>query len=161
MENISLLIKPVSGLCNLQCEYCFYKDVLSKKASHIQQKMSVDLIGDLIDQAIQKASNRVQLAFQGGEPMLAGIDFYSRVVDFIKQKTSSEINIELSIQTNGTLITPEWADFFKENPNIVLELALGITLSLLVIGCCLIVSAILRTNDWLGYWLLGLKKVNK
>lgn len=56
---------------------------------------------------------------------------------------------------------PMVGDFFKENPNIVLELTLGLTLSLLVIGCCLFVSAILRTSDWLGYWLLGLKKVNK
>ena len=26
MPNLSLLIKPVSGACNLRCRYCFYLD---------------------------------------------------------------------------------------------------------------------------------------
>ena len=26
MNQFSLLIKPVSGLCNINCSYCFYKD---------------------------------------------------------------------------------------------------------------------------------------
>ena len=56
---------------------------------------------------------------------------------------------------------PMVGDFFKQNPNMVLELTFGITLSLMVIGCCLLVSSILRTSDWLGYWLFGLKKVSK
>ena len=56
---------------------------------------------------------------------------------------------------------PMVGDFFKQNPNLVLELTLGITLSLMVIGCCLLVSSILRTNDWIGYWLFGLKKVSQ
>ena len=54
---------------------------------------------------------------------------------------------------------PMVGDFFKEYPNMVLELTVGIVLSLLIIGVCLIVSNVLRTSDIIGYWLFGAKKI--
>lgn len=113
--NVSLLIKPVSGACNLQCEYCFYRDVLSKKRLHIENTMSAELLERLIEQAVCNTDDCVQLAFQGGEPMLAGLDFYKNAVDIIDRYSRPGIRIEKSIQTNGTLITQEWARFFSNN----------------------------------------------
>lgn len=55
---------------------------------------------------------------------------------------------------------PMVGNFFKEYPNMVLELTVGIVLSLLIIGVCLIVSNVLRTSDILGYWLFGAKKID-
>ena len=56
----------------------------------------------------------VDFVWQGGEPTLLGIDFFRRVIDlqkpFAKRKT-----ITNSLQTNGTLLTPEWCRFLKKH----------------------------------------------
>lgn len=56
---------------------------------------------------------------------------------------------------------PMVGDFFKQYPNLVLELTTVIIISLLIIGCCLLVSSILRTSSFLEYWLFGAKKIIK
>jgi uncharacterized protein len=54
--------------------------------------------------------------WQGGEPLLMGLDFFRDAVDFQKRHSMSGQIIENSIQTNGILINDEWCEFFwKEN----------------------------------------------
>lgn len=119
MRDISLLIKPVSGACNLRCSYCFYRDIVEKRGDRGQPMMSLDLLEQLVRQSIGAASSRVQLAFQGGEPMLAGLDFYKKAVEFAERYKSPEVQVEKSIQTNGTMISREWARFFRDNDFLV------------------------------------------
>ena len=117
---ISIMIKPASSLCNLSCEYCFYKDV-SEHREHmgfgIMEKSTAD---ELIKKAFEYTSGaNVAFAFQGGEPTLAGLDFFRHFVTKVKELNTKKSKVFYSIQTNGTVLTSEWASFFSENSFLV------------------------------------------
>lgn len=114
MKVVSLLIKPASGCCNLQCKYCFYEDEIVHRETKNCGMMSDAVLETLVCRAFDEAEECVSFAFQGGEPMLAGITFFRKFIELEKQY-ARPIRIEHSIQTNGTLIDDEWAEFFFEN----------------------------------------------
>ena len=112
---ISLLIKPVSNKCNLKCTYCFYNDVASKRSVQNLNTMSHKTLETLVANAINQAKSQASFAFQGGEPTLAGLDFFKQVIFTQRKYNKKKLKIYNSIQTNGILIDNEWAEFFKEN----------------------------------------------
>ena len=116
MPPLSLMIKPASSLCNLSCEYCFYKDV-SEHREHLGfGKMSEGTAEILIKKALLYADgNQVAFAFQGGEPTLSGLAFFRFFVDTVKKHNVKNSPVFYSIQTNGTVIDDEWAEFFAQN----------------------------------------------
>ncbi len=115
MPPISIMIKPASGLCNLRCEYCFYHDVTENRSVPYFGIMSNDTADKLIKKAMHFADGcGISFAFQGGEPLIAGIDYFRNFVKNIRKNNVKNSPIYLSIQTNGTLITDEWARLFKE-----------------------------------------------
>lgn len=116
MPPVSLMIKPASSLCNLSCEYCFYRDV-SEHREHmgfgIMEKETAEV---LIKKALSYADGEnVAFAFQGGEPTLAGLDFFRFFTETVKKHNVKNSRIFYGMQTNGTLIDKEWALFLKEN----------------------------------------------
>lgn len=108
-----MMAKPVSHLCNLKCDYCFY---LEKEAYYPDQdKMSLDALENYVRNYIQGSKQvHVDFAWQGGEPTLAGLDFYKAAVEF-QQKYASGKTITNSFQTNGIAINKQWAKFFAEH----------------------------------------------
>lgn len=116
MPPLSLMIKPASSLCNLSCEYCFYRDV-SEHREHLGFGiMQKDVAEILIQKALDYAAGeQVSFAFQGGEPTLAGLDFFRFFADTVNRLNTKKSKIFYGIQTNGTVIDGEWADFLREN----------------------------------------------
>ena len=112
---LSLLIKPASGRCNLRCKYCFYEDEMDHRTEQDCGLMSEDTLELLIRQAMEVAEKRVSFAFQGGEPVLRGLPFFQKFIELERKYARSGMQIEHSIQTNGTLINEEWAAFFEEH----------------------------------------------
>lgn len=115
MPALSMLIKPVSGNCNLRCKYCFYYDVASNRDCFSYGKMSLETLENLIKKALEYAQGSCTFAFQGGEPTLAGIEFYEKAVELQKKYNIRNIRINNSIQTNGTLLNDDWAKFLKNH----------------------------------------------
>ncbi|MBN2223402.1 MAG: anaerobic sulfatase maturase [Deltaproteobacteria bacterium] len=113
MQSLSLLIKPSSARCNLSCDYCFYKRVAGIYPT--ENLMTAATAGALIENALGAASGRVSFTWQGGEPTLLGLDFYREVVRLENVHARPGQSVENSLQTNGVLITDEWAVFLKEN----------------------------------------------
>lgn len=116
---LNLLIKPASGLCNLRCKYCFYLDELSHRdvpSRGIMQKNTADI---LIEKAFEQEKQAVLFAFQGGEPMIAGLDFFKSFVKKVRETNKNRIGVSYSIQTNGLLLNPQWAKFLRENKFLV------------------------------------------
>ncbi|MBQ3518273.1 MAG: SPASM domain-containing protein [Clostridia bacterium] len=116
MPPLSLMIKPASSLCNLSCEYCFYRDV-SEHREHlgfgIMQKDTAEV---LIQKALDYAAGEsVAFAFQGGEPTLAGLDFFRFFTETVNRLNIKKSKIYYGMQTNGTVIDGEWASFLREN----------------------------------------------
>ena len=115
MEHLSLLIKPASSLCNLRCKYCFYHSIADARDVSSYGLMSEQTARSIIQKALMIAKGSVSFAFQGGEPAIAGLEFYKVFVNEVKRANTKNLNIHFSLQTNGTLINEEFALFFKEN----------------------------------------------
>jgi uncharacterized protein len=110
-----VLAKPTGAICNLDCTYCFF---LSKEALYPGSpfRMGDDLLELYIRQVIEsQASPYVTIAWQGGEPTLIGLDFFRRAMELVERHRRPGMEVEHSIQTNGTLIDAEWAAFFRDN----------------------------------------------
>ncbi|MEA4890026.1 MAG: anaerobic sulfatase maturase [Clostridiaceae bacterium] len=115
MPPLVLLIKPVSGACNMHCRYCFYTDVQANRAHASFGRMSLETLECLVQKAMAQADGSCTFAFQGGEPTLAGLDFYRALLRFQAQYGRSGLTVANTIQTNGLVIDREWAGFLAEN----------------------------------------------
>lgn len=110
----NVMVKPVGALCNLDCTYCYYLDK-SRLYNARPAVMSEDMMKRLVSEGIDSVeTGEITFEWHGGEPLLAGIEFFRKVVEH-QNKCSTGKRIYNTIQTNGTLITSEWADFFREN----------------------------------------------
>ncbi|MBQ5770889.1 MAG: radical SAM protein, partial [Clostridia bacterium] len=114
MPPISLLIKPASGACQYRCKYCFYADVMNNREISNYGNMTFETLETLVKRAMNYAEGSVSFAFQGGEPTLAGLDFYKELIR-LEKKYNRGLQVFNSIQTNGGLIDDEWAKFLSEN----------------------------------------------
>lgn len=115
MPPISLLIKPVSGLCNLRCKYCFYADEMSKREIPFFGVMSAETLEHVIRSAFDYASGPVTLSFQGGEPTLAGLDYFQRVVSLTDRYNTQKLPVSFALQTNGIVLDGQWAAFLSRH----------------------------------------------
>lgn len=113
-QAFNIMIKPVGSLCNLRCHYCYYLDKADIYGGR-EPKMTEQMLEHFIKEYI--AANDVSDVFfnwHGGEPLLAGLDFYRKAMEFQRRYADGK-RIHNTLQTNATLITPEWADFFRSN----------------------------------------------
>jgi uncharacterized protein len=110
-----LLAKPRGAVCNLACTYCFYlpKEKLYPGSDF---RMTDQMLETYISRLIEAhRAPEVTIAWQGGEPMLMGLDFFRRSVEYQEKYRRSGMTILNTIQTNGTLINDQWAAFFREH----------------------------------------------
>lgn len=115
MPTASILIKPSSANCNIDCKYCFYKCLSSNREEYSKGFMTDETLEKLIIQAIDYAEDYLAFAFQGGEPTLIGIEFFEKAAALQKKHNHKHLTIENTIQTNGILIDERWAEFFARN----------------------------------------------
>lgn len=116
--NFNLMAKPVGSLCNLGCAYCYYLDKADIYGGR-EPRMSLEMLERFVHTYIDACQSReVVFNWHGGEPLTAGIDFYRKAVEFQRTaaaKYEGRKVVSNTIQTNATLITPEWAEFLREN----------------------------------------------
>ena len=112
------MVKPVGSACNLDCAYCYYRDKAEIYSSR-QAVMSTDVLESYIRQYLETVNLPVvTFCWHGGEPLLAGIDFYRKAVE-LQQRYAAGRQIENTLQTNGVLVNDEWCSFFRENSFLV------------------------------------------
>jgi len=112
---IHVLSKPTGAICNLDCSYCFFLD---KEELYPGSKfrMGDEVLEKYIRQLIDSHKTaEVTVAWQGGEPTLMGVDFFRRAIALQEKYRKPGMTFENTLQTNGTLLTDEWCEFFKEN----------------------------------------------
>lgn len=115
MPAASILIKPASANCNMDCKYCFYKCLSSHREEYSKGFMTEETLETLVREAIAYADGSLTFAFQGGEPTLAGLDFFQKAVELQQKYNNKKLQIENTIQTNGLLIDEKWARFLGEH----------------------------------------------
>ena len=109
MNPLTLLIKPAAGLCNMNCSYCFYRSASAARENRIMTNDTVDV---LIQRIKEYQPSALSVMFQGGEPTLAGIDYYQYFIDRVQENLS--VPVQYALQTNGLLIDEEYAAFFQK-----------------------------------------------
>lgn len=111
----SLLIKPASALCNLDCSYCFYLDRASDPyGGEGFRRMSLETLERLVETWLFYSYPNSTLAFQGGEPTLCGPEFFARLCELQKKHGRNGQNISNSLQTNAILLNESWCEIFRE-----------------------------------------------
>ena len=104
-----VMLKPVGSRCNLACRYCYYID----KERH--EEMTDDLLDEFIRQYLEAQTQpEVLFTWHGGEPLLRPVSFYQKALQ-MQQRYAHGRTVDNCLQTNGTLITPEWCQFFHDN----------------------------------------------
>jgi uncharacterized protein len=110
----SLLVKPTSADCNLNCDYCFYqsrKDLYPDATVH---RMSDIVLEQLMKTYMRTNQDIYSICWQGGEPSLMGLDFFSKTVELQKKYGAPGSRISNSVQTNATLMTDQMAALFAK-----------------------------------------------
>ena len=104
-----VMLKPVGSRCNLACRYCYYLD----KGRH--EEMTDELLETFIRQYLEAQTQpEVLFTWPGGEPLLRPISFYQKALQ-IQQRYAHGRTVDNCLQTNGTLMTKEWCQFFHDN----------------------------------------------
>jgi uncharacterized protein len=111
----SLLIKPASAVCNLDCSYCFYLDREADPYSALPaRRMTDETLERLIDTYLFYSYPNSTFAFQGGEPTLAGPAFFEKVVELQQRYGRNGHSVGNAMQTNGVLLNDRWCELFKQ-----------------------------------------------
>lgn len=115
MKPFSLLIKPAGADCNLRCDYCFYLGRAELYPQTARPRMSEETLTRLVRGYLALPFPVHTFAFQGGEPLLMGEDFFRTLVKLQRRYARAGSRIANCLQTNGTLLTPSLAAFFAEH----------------------------------------------
>lgn len=110
-----VMLKPAGAHCNLACKYCYYLEKNKLYPTAQRHLMSDEMLEQFTREYIEaQTMNQVLFTWHGGEPLLRSIDFYRKAIS-LQQKYAGDRRIDNVIQTNGTLLTDEWCEFFAQN----------------------------------------------
>lgn len=115
MHPISVMIKPASSSCNLQCKYCFYADEASLREIPNYGIMDPQVLEKTVALFMGSARGSCSFAFQGGEPTLAGLDFFRQVVALQEKYARPGLKVTNALQTNGMVLDEEWCRFLAKH----------------------------------------------
>lgn len=127
MVPVNTYIFKATAFCNLNCTYCYIFNLADQSFQGRPKVMPLDLVEisaqRMVEQARAQQMRRINIAFHGGEPLLAGKAWLRDAVETFRRAGGSEIEFCFSLQTNGVLVDPEWVRLFH-------ELRIGISVSL-------------------------------
>ena len=110
-----VMLKPTGAQCNLACKYCYYLEKNKLYPTAQRHLMSDEMLEQFTREYIEaQTMSQVLFTWHGGEPLLRSIDFYRKALS-LQQKYAGGRRIDNVIQTNGTLLTDEWCEFFAQN----------------------------------------------
>jgi uncharacterized protein len=109
----SVLVKPAGPDCNMACTYCFYLEKSELFTDTEVHRMNEEILEETVKQVLSQGERDVSFAWQGGEPTLMGLPFFKKAVEFQKIYGRGH-SVGNGLQTNGLLLTEEWAEFLAE-----------------------------------------------
>ncbi|MGL4106958.1 anaerobic sulfatase maturase [Clostridium sp. LP20] len=114
-RNLSIMIKPSSSKCNLNCKYCFYHSIADARDVEDHGLMPLSTLKEIIKNVDEYCDGGVcSIGFQGGESTIVGLNFYKEMIEYTKE-VKNGTSFSFAIQTNGTLLNDDWGKFLHEN----------------------------------------------
>jgi uncharacterized protein len=110
-EATSLLVLQSTPFCNIACKYCYLYD---KSSRHV---MSTGVVAATIERLVeaQLIGNTLAVCWHAGEPLTLPIEYYEQAIECIRTRVPKSCSLQFKVQTNGTLITNSWCDFFARH----------------------------------------------
>ncbi|MEM7624247.1 MAG: radical SAM protein [Planctomycetota bacterium] len=108
------MIKPVGATCNLRCAYCYYLPVAESYATPAE-RMPLETLESILAGYLPEAPDQVTLSWQGGEPTLAGLPWFEKMIELIEMHRRSHQTVNHCLQTNGTLLDDKWGAFLRRH----------------------------------------------
>jgi uncharacterized protein len=116
----NIMAKPVCGVCNLDCRYCYYTSKPKELYPGVTKfLMSDEVLESYTRQYTEAMPVRCEFGWQGGEPLLAGKEFFRKAVELQKRYARPGQAISNALQTNGTLLDDEWCEFLAQSKFLV------------------------------------------
>ncbi len=111
MPPLSVMFKTVSSDCNLDCSYCYYRQSL--EGTRVRRRLDDAVLARFMDQYMEYVADcgAATIAWQGGEPTLAGLEFFQKAVDLEGRHARGPVTIGNALQTNGVLVEDRWGEF--------------------------------------------------
>lgn len=110
-----VMLKPAGAHCNLACKYCYYLEKNNLYQNTPRHLMTDEMLEQFTREYIEaQTMPQVLFTWHGGEPLMRSIDFYKKALA-LQKKYAHGKQIDNVIQTNGTLLTDEWCEFFAKN----------------------------------------------
>ena len=110
-----VMLKPAGAHCNLACKYCYYLEKNNLYQTSHRHLMTDEMLEQFTREYIEaQTMPQVLFTWHGGEPLMRSIDFYKKALA-LQKKYAHGKQIDNVIQTNGTLLTDEWCEFFAQN----------------------------------------------
>ena len=110
-----VMVKPIGPVCNLNCDYCFYLAKTELFSESRDFRLTDEILELFIQEYIQSQPGpEVAFVWQGGEPTLMGVDFFRRAIELQNRYLPPGWKATNALQTNGTLIDQQWAQFFQD-----------------------------------------------
>jgi len=97
----------------MACTYCFYRDRNARHPGAERRRMSEAVLEELIKQLMGQPQEEISIGWQGGEPTLMGLPFFSKAIDLEGRYGKGKV-FGNGLQTNGVLLDSAWARFFRE-----------------------------------------------
>jgi uncharacterized protein len=114
-REFQIFVKPVGPLCNLNCYYCYYLEKVDLYPGQKSFRMPDNILEEYVIQHINASTEPViSFSWHGGEPTMAGLDYFKKVVELQRKYQPHDKQIVNGIQTNGTLLNNEWCKFFAQ-----------------------------------------------
>jgi uncharacterized protein len=111
-RQFQIFVKPAGAFCNLDCQYCYYRDKQSLYPAVGVSRMPESLLEEYIIQHIAAAPGpEVSFSWHGGEPTTLGVGFFRKAVELQRKHRPAGCRVRNGIQTNGVLLDEEWCRF--------------------------------------------------
>ena len=113
-SRVTVMIKPMGAVCNLDCDYCYYLPTQVLYGGH-EKRMSLETLESIFATVLPNFADEVTIAWQGGEPTLAGLDFFKKAIEFQEKYRRPNQRVGHALQTNGTCLDDDWCRFLVEH----------------------------------------------
>ncbi|MBB6429263.1 radical SAM/SPASM domain-containing protein [Algisphaera agarilytica] len=114
----TIMLKPVGATCNLACDYCYYLPVAQGYEAPAK-RMSLDVLESVLAGYLPEAAAEVSIAWQGGEPTLAGLPWFKKMIELVEKHRRPGQTVNHALQTNGTRLNDDWGAFLHQHQFLV------------------------------------------
>lgn len=118
MKAINEYIVKISSRCNINCDYCYEYNLGDSSWKNLSKSISDHTVFKLSERIKEhSAQNNIKdlhISLHGGEPLLVGDKRLNDIVLNFKRALPN-LNLEFTVQTNGTLLSEEIIDVLIEH----------------------------------------------